>query len=90
MVAEILAAGALACKMSEQRTDAERGAARLGRRTCFLGRRHSGFFPKRPPGIVNQLLERVQQPGRVVFVRMFNVWGHITSVTRSEATAAIV
>lgn len=80
--------------MSARRTDAERGADRLGRRTCFLGRRHSGFFPSSTSsgidGVVNQPLERVQQQSRVVFVRMFNVWGHITSVTRSEATAAIV
>lgn len=30
------------------------------------------------------------QWGRVVFLRMFNVWGHVTAVTRSEATTAIV
>lgn len=83
MVAETLAAGALRvkCQGSEQTPSAAQ--------PDWAGDIQA-FSPKRPPGVVNQPLERAQQPARVVFVRMFNVWGHITSVTRSEATAAIV
>lgn len=96
MVAETFAAGTLRgkCQRSQQ-TPSAALPDRAGGRVSW-----AGDIPpfsllhlqrnKRPPGVVNQPLAAAQQQNRLLFLWMFNVWGHIASVTRSEATAAFV